>query len=266
MFGKLFNKNEGCHPKKNGPELSTDSWILSFEMLVIAYLKKYGVDKLGNLKVEKVKSTQKDIEWIEFSLKAAGFYEKTFIEELVLEEWIQMKEIDKNLIPLDFSKEFVNKYNNSKIEKFASYTVIERNKKIAKAYLDLIITIEKIQGWLDDVGLRTRIESDFRQRKSAKSTISQCTTLFCIISLGCDEMGRYNMVYSVDFRFQEMISENFASALIRRIYEFTPGEMEPFIRIGSLCQDCIQVFKQLIEESKTESYHKISIKEKYPSQ
>lgn len=29
-----------------------------------------------------------------------------------------------------------------------------------------------------------------------------------------DQMGRYNLVYSVDYRFQEMISEEFASMFI----------------------------------------------------
>jgi bacterioferritin-associated ferredoxin len=60
-----------------------------------------------------------------------------------------------------------------------------------------------------------------------------------------------------------MISEDFASTFIRRIYDFTPGEMEPFVRIGSLCQDCVQLFNQLIEESKNEDYHNIVKKEKH---
>jgi len=263
MFGKLFNKKENDRPLSKEQESITNPETLPFEMLVLTYLENYGIDKFGNITGEKVKLSQKDIEWIELTLKAAGFYSKTFIEELVIEEWNQLKEKIENLTPLTFSKEFVKQYHNTKIEKFAPDYLIERNKKIATAYSYLIITIGKIQGWLDDDGLRTRIESDFRQRTSIKSTISQCTTPFCVISLGCDEMGRYNLVYSVDHRFQEMISENFASTLIRRIYEFTPGEMEPFVRIGSLHNDCIQLFNQLIEKAKTETYHKIIINEKH---
>lgn len=263
MFGKLFNKKEDDQPLNKEQKISTNPAILPFEMLVMTYLENYGLDKFGNITGEKVKLSQKDIEWIELTLKAAGFYEKTFIEELAIEEWNQIKEKNKNLTPLAFSKEFVKQYHNSKIEKFAPDYVIERNKKIAAAYSYLIKTIGKIQGCLDDDVLRTRIESDFRQRTSIKSTISQCTTPFCIISLGCDEMGRYNLVYSVDHRFQEMISENFASTLIRRIYEFTPGEMEPFVRIGSLYNDCIKIFNQLVEEAKTKTYHKIIINEKH---
>jgi len=263
MFGKLFNKKEDNRPINKEQKLSTNPAILPFVMLVMTYLENYGIDQFGNITGKKVKLSQKDIEWIELTIKAAGFYEKPFIEELVLEEWNQMKEQTKSLTPLLFSEEFVQQYHNSKIEKFAPDYVIERNKKIKTAYSYLIITVEKIQGWLDDEGLRTRIESDFRKNPLIKSTISQCTTPFCVISLGCDEMGRYNLVYSVDHRFQEMISEDFASTLLRRIYEFTPGEMEPFVRIGSLYNDCIQLFNQLNEEAKTEPYHKITIKDKH---
>lgn len=242
---------------------SINQSVLSFEMLVITYLENNGIDKLGNCIGAKIELTQKDLECIELNLKAAGFFEESFIENLVIDEWYQMKAIIPNLSPLQFSKVFVEKYHNSKIEKYAPDYVIERNKKIAKSYSDIISTLQKIQGWLDDEGLRTLIESDFKNRTSIKSSISQCTTPFCCISLGCDEIGRYNLVYSVDHRFQKMISESFASTLIRRIYEFTAGEMEPFVKIGSLYLDCIQLFNKLIEEAKTESYHKISVVEKH---
>jgi len=263
MFGKLFNKKEVTQPNKREIELSSIPSELPFEMLVQTYLENNGIDKSGNYTGKKVELTIKDIEWIELTLKAAGFQENQFLEDLVLEEWNQIKESRKNLTPIEFSKEFVKNYHNTKIEKFAPEYVIERNKKILAAYTNIIITIEKIQGWLDDEGLRTRIESDLTKRKSVKSTITQCTTPFCIISLGCDEMGRYNLVYSVDYRFQEMISENFASTFIRRINEFTPGEMEPFVRIGSLYTDCIDTFNKLIEEAKFEPYHNLKTQSRH---
>ncbi|MFB0924845.1 MAG: hypothetical protein QMB65_06135 [Vicingaceae bacterium] len=75
-------------------------------------------------------------------------------------------------------------------------------------------------------------------------------------------MGRYNLVYSVDYRIQEMLGENMASALIRRVYEVTPGEMEVFVRIGSLCHDCVETFNQMIDELQTESFHSFSLKER----
>lgn len=135
-----------------------------------------------------------------------------------------------------------------------------RNKKILEAYDGILITIDRIQGWLEDAELRTRIESDYTCEPLARSTYYQCTTPFCVVSLGGDEMGRYNIIYSVDYRFKEMISDLFASLLIRRIYEFTPGEMEPFVRIGSLYLDCVKVYTQVFEESKIKQYHKVIIR------
>jgi hypothetical protein len=135
-----------------------------------------------------------------------------------------------------------------------------RNKNILEAYNAIIMTIDRIQGWLKDEELRTRIESDYTLESLARSTYYQCTTPFCVVSLGCDEMGRYNIIYSVDYRFKEMISDLFASTLIRRIYEFTPGEMEPFVRIGSLYLDCVKVYTQVSEESKIKQYHKVIIR------
>jgi hypothetical protein len=40
-----------------------------------------------------------------------------------------------------------------------------------------------------------------------------------------------------------MVSDNMASTLLRRIYEFTPGELEPFVGFVSLDMDCIKYFE-----------------------
>jgi len=74
-------------------------------------------------------------------------------------------------------------------------------------------------------------------------------------------MGRYNLVYSVDPRIQKMLGEDMASTLIRRIYEFTPGELSVFVRIGSLYHDCVETFNQMLEDMQTESFHSYNLKE-----
>ena len=124
-------------------------------------------------------------------------------------------------------------------------------------------SIDQIQAWFNDDELRKRIESDFRKKPYVFSTIFQAVTPFCIISLGCDQVGRYSIVYSLDYRFQEILSEDFANKLIRNIYKFTSGEIEASVKIGSLNNDCINTFKQLIEDVNTEPYHKIITVEKH---
>ena len=150
--------------------------------------------------------------------------------------------------------------HNISFEKQAPEFVKERNKSFSEAYRNILITIDKIQSFLEDELLRTRIESDMRFKPGVKSTISQCVNLWCIISLGCDNAGRYKMVYIIVRRIQNMIGEDMASILIRRIYQFTSGNMETFVRIGCLYQDCLEVFNQLMEDQKKETFHKLITK------
>ena len=139
--------------------------------------------------------------------------------------------------------------------------VKERNVRLQKAYNSILISVDRIQGFLEDEYLRSRIESNMTKDPKIKSTILQCATPFCFLSLGCDSMGRYNIAYSLDYRIKEMIGDDMASGLIRRIYEYTPGDMEVFVRFGSLYHDCVSTFDQLLENLKTESFHELKIKE-----
>lgn len=151
--------------------------------------------------------------------------------------------------------------HNLSFESQAPVFVKERNQRFLKAYEQLITVIDRIQGYVSDEFLRMRIESDMKQKPGIQSTIFQCTTPWCIISLGCDTMGRYNLAYSVDHRIQQMIGEEMATTFIRRVYEFTPGDMGPFVRIGCLYQDCVELFQQLLKEQEQEAFHKVLIKD-----
>jgi hypothetical protein len=153
--------------------------------------------------------------------------------------------------------------HNSMFEQDAPEFVKERNKKLLDAYFSLITTIEKIQGFLEDEYLRSRIQSKMMLCNDTKSTMYQCTTLWCILSIGCDEMGRYNIVYSLDHRIQKMIGEVFTSTFIRRICEFTPGAMVPFVKIGSLYEDCVLIYDSLLVEAETTTFHEVIIASKH---
>jgi len=151
----------------------------------------------------------------------------------------------------------MNNSHNIENEKNAFPVVQERNKKILTAYNNIVSTINRMQGVIEDDFLRLRIESNMVRDPNTKTTILQCATPWCIVSLGCDSSGRYNIVYSLDYRIQEMIGQDMASGIIRRIYEFTPGEMEPFVRIGNLNLDCVNVFHKLLEEQETNDIHRL---------
>ena len=133
----------------------------------------------------------------------------------------------------------------------------ERNKKLLDAYNFICVIISKIISLLEDEKLRILIESDFRQDPNSEATMFQCTTLFCIVSLGCDNKGSYNLVYSLDYRIKEMITLQMANTLIRRIYEFTEGDLDTSAWFGSLCENCVEEFLKLMEEAETKNYHKV---------
>lgn len=151
----------------------------------------------------------------------------------------------------------MNNSHNIENEKNAHPEVQERNKKILTAYNNIVSTINRMQGIIEHDFLRLRIESEMVRDPNNKTTILQCATPWCIVSLGCDSLGRYNIVYSVDYRIQEMIGQDMASGIIRRIYEYTPGEMEPFVRIGNLNLDSVNIFHKLLEEQEKNEIHRL---------
>ena len=126
MFGKFFNKKEVTPQNEKEIELPSNPTVLPFEFLVLTYLQNNGIDKSGNFIGAKAELTAKDIEFIELSQKAAGLYESPFLEDLVIEEWKQMKELNNNLKPVEFSKEFVENYHNTKMEQYLPEDVIEK--------------------------------------------------------------------------------------------------------------------------------------------
>ena len=259
MFDKLFKKDKKTNMSISEETVPEDSRKVAFELLIFTYLEKHGIDQEGN-KSSTLKQNNNE-ELAKQTREFLGFVDN--IEEVIISDWIEKRKSNNSLTPKEFVNIFILEFHNIKIENVAPNFVKERNIKLQEAYRQIVHTIERLQGYLENEELRTIIESDFRQKAATQLTMFQCTTLFCIVSLGCDQLGRYNIVYSVDYRFQNMISQDFANTFIRRIYEFTSGEMEPFVRIGSLCADCIEDFKKIIVESKSEPYHTIKINSKH---
>jgi len=161
----------------------------------------------------------------------------------------------------EFIGVFLDLFHNDKIAARSEELVGHRNGKLLAAYRLIVETINRMQGWLQDENLRLKIESDLRTSREHFSTLYQCTTLFCMVSLGCDRIGRYTIIYTLDHRILEMLSSDMASTLLRRIYEFTPGDMEPFVRFHSLQGDCIASFKDFFALSENDDRHVLTKQE-----
>ncbi|MCL7765049.1 hypothetical protein MPF19_16620 [Polaribacter sp. Z014] len=254
MFKSLFNRTKKTQEKSNTQEKFNEHKHY-FSLLVKSYLVKNGFIQEENLTWNS--EVEENIKRIQSALS----FEDN-IEWVIIEEWNLVLKENRNIIIETFLETFYNKFHNYKISKYAPDYVQERNIKIEKAYDSSIETITRIQGWLDDKLLRSRIESDTLSTNENFSTIKMCSTPFCIISLGSDTLGRYSIVYSLDHRIIQMISNDFTSTLIRRIYEFTSGEMESFVAIGSLYEDCLTSFNNLLKRTEIETNHKVINKER----
>jgi hypothetical protein len=157
----------------------------------------------------------------------------------------------------DFTDFFSASFHNEKIVRYTPLFIQERNNKISSAYYSLIEIVNRIQAWLDNDLIRKRIEFD---KSNAHRNIlgffelKKIITPFCFISLRCDVLGRYNLAYGIDSRILNMVTGNMASTLIRRIYEFTPGELEPFVGFDSLNMDCIAYFENFLKYVDDENF------------
>ena len=186
------------------------------------------------------------------------------LELLILDSFKVFKTNHPTLKILDFINEFTRDFHNIKLVPYTPDFIQERNERLLKSYDAIIETINRIQAWQDNDLLRNRIEIDTNKGDDDNSlgviAMKNCITPFCFISVGCDVFGRYNMSYGIESQILKMISDNMASTLLRRIYEFTSGEMEPFVGFVSLSMDCISYFESTMKNVENENYTLIEVK------
>ncbi len=70
------------------------------------------------------------------ALGELGFIEK--IEDLIMAEWYEYKKATPNLTPLLFTRQFIENFHNQEIEVYAPDYVKARNKRLVKAYNNII--------------------------------------------------------------------------------------------------------------------------------
>lgn len=132
------------------------------------------------------------------------------------------------------------------------------NNALEQAFLNIEETLMRVQSWLKPEELRFSVKSDFLNSQQSQSLIKQITTPFAILSLGCSPEGIFSIVYSLDHRIKDLIGDYFTNTLLRRIYEFTNGDLEGKIHIGSLNTDCFSTISQMIDLAENNPYHILS--------
>lgn len=262
MFNKIFKKDKTKKKFSDNNSLDNEpnDYLLTFQNLISSSLEKFGVDNDCNiLKNDKWHQENEDNH---INLLNNLNYNDLF-DKVVLDELEQYRKIYSNHSKLEFVQNYFSIFHHNKIAKHTPEFIQSRNDKLLSAYKNIIECINRIQGWMDNEKARVKIESDYSNSPNHLSTIYQCTTPFSVVSLGCDQIGRYNIVYTLDYRIKEIIGGDFGSTLIRRIYEFTPGEMEPFVNFNSLQGDCINTFEDIFQLTQIEKNHIVSKKERF---
>jgi hypothetical protein len=174
-------------------------------------------------------------------------------EDVVLNEWYNLNISGNQYSPIEFEKLFVLNFHHVKIAKFLPSFIQDRNSKLETAFNQIKETINRIQAWQDNKKFRIRIELDHIKLAKSYSFVYQITTPFIVVILGCDQFGKYQITYGLDTNYLKILPDDMASTLIRRIYQFTSGELEPFVSIISLGMDCTSMFENLIKETNINS-------------
>lgn len=186
------------------------------------------------------------------------------IERFINDNFIEIQRNFPEITKIDFIQQFAVDFHNKKLVPYTPDFIQERNRKLLNAYDSIVETINRIQAWQDNELIRKRIEINTLNSNNDNSLgiseIINCITPFCFISLGCDNFGRFNLSYSIDSRILNMLSDNMGNTLLRRIYEFTPGELEPFVGFVSLSMDCITYFENSLKNILNENYRLIEVK------
>jgi hypothetical protein len=252
LDNSIFNFNEQ-EENNNSDEQSLSNYL--YKIVDLTLLKN------GDYNDPDVKWTYDKEEALNHFKQELGYEDE--IEKLILDEYNKAKSNLTSINKNEFAFTFLSKFHNKKLTQFAPDFVLERNEKIISAYNSIVETINRIQAWLDNALIRKRIQistlEDINDNKLGIFIINQCVTPFFVIRLICDVFGRFKISYGVDSRILDMIPADMASTLLRRIYEFTPGGLEPFVGFDSLNMDCISYFESLMEVAEKENYSIIEV-------
>lgn len=153
--------------------------------------------------------------------------------------------------------------HNIEISKNVPEPIQKLNNELMDAYEKILIAIQRIQSCLDHEFLRTSVYSKMTEMPGCLATIHQCSTKWCLISIGCDTTGQFTIIYSLDVRIESMIGQQFTETLLRRIHDFTTGMAKTKVHLGKLSEDCIGIFEQLKKDAEFHKYHIIKIHDKF---
>lgn len=235
-----------------------------FQKVMLDYLAWNGVDKKGNVTNKKVYPTLAEIQENRTALRECGFANSDYIEKLIVSEFLEMKLNIPDLNPVMFADFYEDKYHNIKLAKFATLGV-QKSNKIMKEYYDATrgFLIE-IQGYLEVLNLRTRIECNHTETESWNNRfrVEEFITSFAKLSLNVDTLGRFSFNYFINPHLRELVGESLGSTLEKRFDELGNGEMKDLIKMLPLERRYDRYFEELLRFTKIYTHYKAVITER----
>jgi len=148
--------------------------------------------------------------------------------------------------------------HNIRFEAEVSDEVRARNADLLHIYHEIVELIRYVQTFLKDEPLRARFESNMLLNPDVKATIEQCATNWCMVSVGCDDEGYYTVVYSLDYRIQDLLGHRLANFFLRKIHDIVWDEsLYDYVFFATLCEESDKVFSAILQEAEHVDFHEL---------
>lgn len=230
-----------------------------FQKVMLDYLAWNGVDKKGNVTNKKVYPTLAEIQENRTALRECGFANGEYVEKLIVSEFLEMKVNIHDLNPVMFANFYEDKYHNIKLSKFTTLEAQKSNQNTKTHYDSMMRFLIEIQGYLDALDLRTRIECNFTECENWNnfSRVEEFVTPFAKIALNCDTLGRFSLNYFINPHLKELVGESLGDTLEKRF-----DEMKDFVKMIPLERRYDRYFEELLRFTKVYPHYKAVITEK----
>ncbi|UCA57894.1 hypothetical protein KB553_12600 [Chryseobacterium rhizoplanae] len=235
-----------------------------FQKIMLDYLAWNGIDKKGNVTNKKAYPVLTEIQENRTALRECGFANGKYIEKLIVSEFLEMKVNIHDLNPVMFANFYEEQYHNIKLARFATLEAQKSNKITKEYYHTARGFLIKIQGYLEVLDLRTRIECNFTETENWNNRfrVEEFITPFAKLSLNVDTLGKFNINYFINPHIKELIGESLGDTLEKRFNELNNGEFKNLIKMTPLNRRYDRYFEELLRFSRTHPNYKVFITNK----
>jgi len=237
---------------------------IPLQKAIIDFLAWNGIDKKGNLTSNRVYPTRIEILETRTAVRKCGFSTTEFIEKLIVSEFLEMKKEIPNLIPEKFIYYFEQNYHNLKLVKFATLEAQKSNEATKQYYDSIKDFLIEIQGCLEVVDLRTRIECYYADTGTWYhcSTVEEFVTPFANVSLICNKSAKFSINYFINPHIKELVGESLDDVVEKLFDELANGEMKDLLKMIPLERRYDRYFEELLKFSQTNPNYKVIITDK----